>query len=395
MMKILMLLENNPYPQDSRVRKEATTLSGAGYDVTVISPRGTGQPWHECVKGVRVYRFPAAKSGDGLFGYAWEYGWSMLAFGLISLWVLLRHGFDVVHTHNPPDMLVLVALFYKLLGKRFVFDHHDLSPEMYYARFRGQGSHSVHRVLLALEKLSCRAADHVIATNQSYRKVEVERDGVPESHITIVRNAPIIGRDEPAVQPVDIGEAGKLLIGYMGVIGYQDGVDNLLHALCHLRTVRHDFLCVVMGDGDALADVKALAAQLRLGDCVRFLGWIPQQQVASYLQAMDICAAPEPLDDYNDRSTVIKITEYMAAGKPIVAFDLTEHHVTADDAALYAKPNDPCDFACKIVELMDDPQRRTLMGRYGRQRVEETLNWSQQAQNLLSVYVRLASNRRR
>jgi glycosyltransferase involved in cell wall biosynthesis len=303
----------------------------------------------------------------------------------------------VIHAHNPPDMLVVVALFYKLFGKRFVFDHHDLSPEMYYARFRGKGSPKVHRVLVILEKLSCRYADHVIATNQSYKKVEIERDAVPEAQITIVRNGPIIKRDEPEVAPAEIDSEGKLLIAYMGVIGFQDGVDNLLNALCHLRAGlgRSDFLCLIMGDGDALPELKALAAELRLDDCVRFLGWIQFKQVAGYLKAVDICAAPEPKNEYNDRSTVIKITEYMAASKPIVAFDLTEHRVTADEAALYATPNDPCDFACKLNELMNDPERRERMGRFGRQRIEQKLSWSQQAENLLGAYAKLAAARSR
>ncbi|MEO8391394.1 MAG: glycosyltransferase family 4 protein [Chloroflexota bacterium] len=392
-MKVLMLLENNPYPQDTRVQREATTLSSAGYTVNVICPHKAGQPRYECIDGVRVYRFPSPAPGNGLLGYTWEYGYSTLAFMLISLWVFVRHGFDVIHAHNPPDVLVVVALAYKLIGKRFIFDHHDLSPEMYFARFHGKGSPKVHRVLLLLEKLSCRAATHVIATNQSYKKLEIERDGVAESRVTIVRNGPRLDQVETAPLARTPNHQGKLLIGYVGVIGYQDGVDYLLQALCHLRNdlKRSNFMCLIMGDGDALADLKKQVADLDLTDYVEFTGWVPHDRVASALRTVDICVAPEPSNDYNDRSTMIKITEYMAASKPIVAFDLPEHRYTAENAALYAQANDPYDFACKLGELMDDAARGEIMGRLGRRRMQDSLGWPHQAENLLEVYRKLST----
>ena len=394
-LRILMLLENNPFPQDTRVQHEANCLSHAGYSVSVICQRGKAQPYYDCIDGVRVYRFPAPAPANGLVGYAYEYGYTTIALFLISIWVFFRHGFDVIHAHNPPDILVLVALPYKCIGKRFIFDHHDLSPEMYYARFGGQGNRTVYRILCLLEKLSCRIADHVIATNQSYQRLEIERDGLSEAEITIVRNGPILDSASAPAPVTDLGIPGRILIGYAGVIGYHDGVDYLLRALRHLRTdfKRGDFCCLVMGDGDALDDVKALCTQLQLDDQVRFMGWIPHAQLAGYIRAVDICAAPEPLNDYNNRSTMIKITEYMAAAKPIVAFDLCEHRVTAANAALYAQANDPLDFACNLNTLMDNAELRAAMGRNGLERIETSLAWVYQAENLLSVYAQLSEVR--
>jgi len=395
-LRILMLLENNPFPQDTRVRHEAFALSRAGHTVSVICQRGKAQPYFDCIEGVRVYRFPAPAPANGLIGYVWEYGYSTIAFLLLSLWVFFRLGFDVIHAHNPPDTLVFIALLYKCIGKRFVFDHHDLSPEMYYARFGGQGSKTLYRILCLLEKLSCRVADHVIATNQSYKQLEIERDGLSEDQITIVRNGPDLDREGDSPPVVDLALPGQILIGYAGVIGYHDGVDYLLRALHHLRNdfKRSDFCCIVMGEGDALADVKALCTQLGLDQQVRFVGWIPHAQLAGYINAVSICAAPEPLNDYNNRSTMIKITEYMAAAKPIVAFDLFEHHVTAGDAALYAQANDTLDFACQLNTLMDNARLRAAMGRCGRERIDKSLAWVHQAENLLSVYAQLSESRR-
>ncbi len=389
--RILMLLENNPFPQDGRVRREAAALTAAGYCVTVIAPADKGQSRRETVNGVGVYRYAAPPAGNGLWGYLVEYGWSLLAAFALSLVVLARNGFDVIHAHNPPDLFVLIALPYKVLGKRFVFDHHDLSPEMYEARFRGGGSQLVKRTLIVFERLSCRAANRVIATNQSYQALEIERDGVPPDRITIVRNGPesnLLRVTEPDPQ---LAALDKVIIGYVGVMGVQDGVDYLIRALGHLRhdLRRTDFQCVLVGNGDALPDLKALVQQLDLADRVRFTGWVDPEAVARYLTAMDICAAPEPSTPYAAFSTAIKITEYMALGKPIVAFDLPEHRFTAQGAALYVAPNDERAFAEALARLMDDAALRQTLGIAGRQRIETELAWRHCAPNLLAAYQQL------
>ena len=386
-----MLLENYPYPQDGRVRREAVALTAAGYHVTVIAPVDKGQLRRETINGVDVYRYAAPPAGTGLWGYLIEYGWSLLAAFALSLVVLVRGGFDVIHAHNPPDLFVLIALLYKVLGKRFVFDHHDLSPEMYDARFRGKGNQMVKRALIAFERLSCRAANHVIATNQSYRALEIKRDGVSPDRVTIVRNGPELNSLRDADADPQLAALNKVIIGYVGVMGVQDGADYLIRALGHLRNdaQRADFHCVLVGDGEALPDLKTLVQQLHLSDQVTFTGWVDSQAVARYLATMDICAAPEPSNPYNDWSTVIKITEYMTVGKPTVAFDLPEHRFTAQRAALYVTPNDERAFAEAFARLMDDAALRQTLGAAGRQRIETELAWQYCAPNLLAAYQQL------
>ena len=386
--RVLMLVENNPYPQDTRVRAEAEALRDAGYAVAVIGPAAKGQPWREVVNGVSVYRFPPPFEARGFWGYAWEFFYSTLAMFLLSLVAWRREGFDVVHAANPPETLVLIAAFYKLFGKRFIFDHHDLSPELYDANSGGKGNRGVYRVLVWLEKLSCRLADHVIATNESYKEMEMKRGRVPERRITIVRNGPDLDRFRPLEPVPALRPAGKTLIAYVGLIGPHDGLDYLLRALKHLTDGlgRKDFFCVVIGRGEALERLEALKTELGLDDHVRFTGWISEADKLRYLCAADICVDPDPSNPFNDRSTMIKIAEYMALGKPVVAFALPENQFTAREAGLFVRANDEMEFARSLMQLMDDPARRQAMGAFGRRRVEIELAWRHSAAHLLSAY---------
>jgi glycosyltransferase involved in cell wall biosynthesis len=298
-----MLLENCPYPQDDRVRREATTLAGAGYQVAIICPASKGQPWHELRDGVAVYRYPAPPAASRLAGYLWEYAYSMAAAFILSLYVCVRSGFDIVHTHNPPDTFVMITAFYKLFGKRFVYDHHDLSPEMYYARFGG-GSRLVYHALVALEQLSCRLADRVIATNQSYKLAELRRGHVAEERITIVRNGPDLARVRPVQPDPELQARGKTIIGYVGVMGFQDGLDYLLRAIRHLvyDLGRTDVLCILIGTGDAWPAMKQLATQLDLDPYIWFTGRVSDAELVRYLSTADICVDPDPSNPFNDRS---------------------------------------------------------------------------------------------
>lgn len=385
--RVLMLLENNPYPQDIRVYAESEALISSGYQVSVICPSAAGQPWREQIGGVYVMRFRPAPSISTVIGYLWEYSYSLLSTFLLSLWICFRPGFDIIHAANPPDTTVFIALFYKLFGKRFIFDHHDLAPELYHARFGEQKRGFLYSTLLGLEALSCRAADHVIATNRSYRESEMQRGHVPPERITIVRNGPDLSQLKAVEPEPGLIRKDAVVIGYAGTIGVQDGVDYLLRAFRCMRELgRTDFYCILVGDGDALPSLRCMVEELDLVDFILFTGWVERADVARYLGAADICVSPEPSNPYNDRSTLIKVMEYMALGKPIVAFDLPETRFTAEGAAVYAVPNLELDLAQKIISLMENPQRAKEMGQIGKERIETMFAWSHQKEYLLAAY---------
>jgi glycosyltransferase involved in cell wall biosynthesis len=385
---ILMLLGNNPYPQDPRVRREATALEEAGYRVTVICPRVRGQSARETVRGVHVLRYRQRVDARGMAGYLVEYGVTTAAALLLSVRVMFGRGFDVIHAHNPPDTFVLVAALYKMLGKRFVFDHHDLAPEMYEARFGGRGNRFARFGLTVLERCSCRLADRVVATNESYKAVEIQRGKVPPERIAVVRNGSGFEGAGPLDPDPTLRARASSIIGYLGVMGVQDGVDHLLRAVRHLvfDLGREDTLCVLIGRGDAREDLQRLARELRIDDHVWFTGFIPAEEVARYLSTVDVCVVPDPSNHFNDRSTMIKVMDYMTFARPIVAFDLPETRITAGEAASYVRPNDDFELATRIAALMDDPTRRAEMGACGRNRVLVELGWERSVPNLLALY---------
>lgn len=395
--RILMLIENNPFRLDPRVRQEANALKRAGHQVMAISPSDVKSSWREKVDDIWVYSYPAPPAGLGAFSYLWEYSYSLVAMFVLSLIVWVKHGFDVIHTANPPDTQVILAAFYKLFGVRFIFDHHDIAPEMYRERFGSRTHPFVYKALLTLERFSCRMADHIIATNESYKTLEMERNGIPPERISIVRNGPMLEKFRPSAPDPILRSKTRILLGFVGVMARQDGVDYLLRALYRLKKdlKQTDFYGVIIGKGSTLDDLKNLAKELDLETHVWFTGFIPDEDMLRYLSTVDICIDPDPSNPFNDRCTMIKMMEYMAMGKPIVAFDLPEHRVTAGDAALYARPNDELDFACKIAYLMDHPERRCEMGRLGRQRIETELNWDIQSVHLIQAYEKLSVTPRR
>ena len=383
-----MLLENNTYVEDVRVRQEAQALRSAGFQVTVICP---GKPFFNVIDGVSVYCYPNPPGGNGVVGYLVEYGYSMLAVFLLSLVVLLRQGFDAVHAHNPPDTFVLIGLFYRIFGKLYVFDQHDLSPELFaYARF-SEGNPLIYKLLVWFEGFSYRVANRVIVTNESYRRISTERSGVKGTKVSTVRNGPDLAHF-PCIQPVEHRqETDTFQIAYMGVIGYQDGVEYLIRALHQLRydLKKENWHCTVMGKGVALEGAVSLTNELGLQEYVTFTGWMERTQIVEIMKTIDICVAPEPSNRYNDASTIIKLMEYMAYCKPVVAFELPEHRVTAQNAALYARPNDCNDFAGQIVQLMEDSELRRELGMRGRKLIESRYAWQYQADALVKVYDQL------
>jgi glycosyltransferase involved in cell wall biosynthesis len=382
-----MILENGSYPEDTRVYLEAVALTQVGHQVSVICRSGWNHSRKcETIDGVRVYRYPAPPDVSWLLGYVWEYSYSFVVALVLSLFVLFRHGFDVVHIHMPPDLNGLLGIFYKLLGKKFVMDHHDLSPELFIAQ--GRRHAFLHRLLLFFERISCRWADRLIATNETQSRIHVVRGGAAKDRCAIVRNGPADFFMQEH-EPVDLApKDGRTVIGFVGEMGEQDGVDALIRALHLLKTRlgRSDFLCVLVGSGRKVADLKALAGMLSLNEHVRFVGSVPFRSVPSYIAAFDIGVTPDPSNPYTDSCTTIKTMEYMALSKPTVAFDTVENRVTAMDSAHYAPNNDELAFAECLARLMDDPELRAALGRKGRQRIEESLAWTQQREHLRDVY---------
>lgn len=391
--RVLMLLENNPYPADIRVRQEAQALVVAGYSVTVISPARAGQSWREDVDGVKVYRYHGLREGSSTLAFVWEYGYSLVMTFLLSLLVWAREGIDIVHAHNPPDLFCLVGLWYKLWGKRFVFDQHDLSPEIWEVR-SGKRSGTLYRMLRFFEWLSCRVADRVIVTNESYRRVNTTRNKVADQRITTVRNGPDLRRVRHVLPAPEIVALGRPVLAYVGLIGPQDGVDYLLRAMQYLRDEygRNDVLCLIIGDGESVPALRRLSTELGLDQHICFTGRLNGDVLMAHMCAATICVDPDPANVLNNLSTMIKITEYMALGKPIVAFDLPEHRASAGEAACYVPANDERAFAEAISALLNDPSRRERMGQIGLQRIHDSLAWHHSAAHLVAMYATFSSS---
>lgn len=387
--RVLMLLENLPYQRDPRVKSEVNTLVMAGYKVTVICPRARRSERQKVLhENVHLYQFPELTLQSNFIGHLCEYGWSMLMIYAMSIVVWIKEGFDILHAHNPPDTFFPLAAFYKLVGKKFVYDHHDLSPELYDFRYGASETSVVHKLLVLFENLTCKLADHVIATNESYKAIEISRGGVSPHKITIVRNGPNLERVQIGKPDSGLRKKAKTILGYFGNIGPQDGVDYIIRALHHLV---NDFkidnvFCIVAGKGDALPGITRLVKKLELEEYVWVTGWLADEDFFRYMSTIDIALTPDPSNSFNDKCTMIKVMEYMALGKPIVAFDLPEHRVTAQSAALYATVNDERDFAKQIINLMKDAELRQSMGRIGRDRIETELAWSYQATRLVAAY---------
>lgn len=407
--KILMLLEND-FPGDVRPKNQACLLTNAGYKVTVIALKEKGEKWKEEVDGVTVYRIPKltifrkTRNQDfslihkflnkvkSVIGYISEYFYFTFSCLILSLYILWEEGFDVIHTHNPPDTLVIVGAFFKLFGKKYVFDHHDLSPELYLSRLGIKNrSGLIYQGLIFAEKLCLKFADAVIATNESYKAIEVERGEINPEKIFIVRNGPDLNRVRRVPPDDKLKKRGRIILGYVGCMNPQDGVDYLLRSLKYLivELKRTDFFCVNVGCGDSLEDLKSMTRELDLENHVWFTGFVPDEDMIRYLSTADIFLDPDPSSPLNDVSTWIKIMEYMALEKPIVSFDLKESRFSAQEAALFVPPNDEGKFAEAIAKLMDDPDLRKKMGDFGKKRVQNELKWEIVGQNLLNLYKNL------
>lgn len=387
--KVLIIVENLPAPFDRRVWQEAETLRDAGAAVSIICPVGKGYEAHfEEIDSIHVYRHPLTEAKGGAGAYLKEYGSALFWELRLAFRVLRERGFDAIHACNPPDLIFLVALPFKLVGKRFLFDHHDINPELFEAKF---GKHGLlWRLLLAFERLTFALADVSIATNDSYRRIAIERGAMRPENVFVVRSGPDLRRVRPSVGAPRWRNARRYLVGYVGVMGHQEGIDLLLETVAQLiARGREDIQFCLAGGGPALDWLKSECERMELTPYVTFTGRLPDAELFEMLSTADVCVNPDRVNAMNDKSTMNKIIEYMAMGKPIVQFDVAEGRVSAAGSSLYARANDPADMADKIEALLASPRLRAEMGQLGRERVERELAWSHQIPQLIAAYRRL------
>nr|MBA3726822.1 glycosyltransferase family 4 protein [Armatimonadota bacterium] len=353
--RVLFIVENLPSPFDRRVWQEATTLRDHGYHISIICPTGKGyEKKFEIIDGISIYRHSLPTEGSGALGYLVEYSSALFWQYFLAWKVLLRQGFGVIHACNPPDNIFLVGGFFKLcFRKKFLFDHHDINPELYIAKFGRKDF--FYKVMLLWERWTFKIADVSIATNESYKKIAIERGGMPPERVFVVRSGPSLERLK-IIPPVESLKNGRqYLVGYVGVMGKQEGLHYLLEAARHIvRDLgRRDVQFGLVGGGTELEELKALAQELKISDYVTFTGRVPDNEMLTMLNTSDVCVNPDVYNEMNDKSTMNKIMEYMALGKPIVQFDLTEGRFSAQEASLYAERNNSISLAEKILELLD------------------------------------------
>lgn len=394
MTRVLIIVQNLPVPFDRRVWLECQALVSDGHEVAVVCPKGKDDPGFQVLGGVELYKYRPYAPGGSKLSFVTEYAYSFLATARLAMKARRSGRFGVMQACNPPDIFWPIALALRALDRtRFVFDHHDLCPELYVSRFPDGGQSLPYRALRALERRTHRTADHVISTNESYRDIAVTRSGKPAADVTVVRTGPDpehLRRGEPSPE---LRRGRRFLAAYIGVMGPQDGVDIIVRAadiVVH-QLGRDDIAFTLIGSGDCFDDLVTLRDELGLGGHVEFTGRTPDELVARVMSTADVGLSPDPKNPLNDVSTMNKTMEYMAFELPVVAFDLRETRVSAGDAAVYVTPNDVHEYAKAIVALMDDESMRSEMGKRGRARVEQELAWSYQSRAYLGVYRALAA----
>ena len=386
--RVLILVENLSVPFDRRVWMEATTLKKAGYHVSVISPQGNGfNQEYETIEDIHIYRHPLPLEESSVIGYLREYGWAVTWQFRLAQKVWKEQKFDIIHLCNPPDLLFLIAIWFKLFkGVKVIFDHHDLAPEMYIAKYNRKDI--FYQGLRLVERLTYAVADYSIATNESHYNVAVKRGHKKPNQVFVVRSAPDLSRFHPVSPNDQYRNSRTYLVGYMGVMGEPEGIDYLLRAIRYITQDkgRKDIQFLLIGDGPSFKQLQALAAELEIESFVEFTGFMRGHDLLERLSTCDVCVEPSPTSAYNENCTMNKILEYMALGKPIVQFDLREGRRSAADASLYAEPNDEVEFADKILQLLANPELRAAMGAESQRRMKEKLEWKHQAPKLLDAY---------
>lgn len=390
----VIVVQNLPVPFDRRVWLEATTLRQAGWRVICICPKAKGfDRSKETLEGIDIYRYRLPFEAKNSIGFIGEFLWCFLRTSMRYFRIRARHRVDVLHICNPPETYAPLALAAKATGAKFLFDHHDLSPEMYDAKFGHDANPNVYKGLLALERWTFRTADAVITTNESHRHIALTRGKMHPNEVTIVRSGPDLQRFQVYPRVTDWHNGKPLLLTYLGEICEQDGVDHLIRALKHLRDDHHrnDFHCVLIGGGPHQPEIKRYAHEIGVDELCTFTGRVSDEDLCRILSSADIAVDPDPLTEWSDQSTMNKIMEYMFFGLPIASYDLKEARFSAQDAAVYATPNDTRALAKTIIELADDPEQRAKMGAFGRDRLERELAWEHSAPHLLRAYEQLVS----
>ncbi|HEU4807637.1 MAG TPA: glycosyltransferase family 4 protein [Homoserinimonas sp.] len=395
--RVLIIVQNLPVPLDRRVWLECQALTAQGYRVSVICPKGPGDPAFQVIDDVAIYKYHPAPDAKGLAGFALEFSYSWLRTAMLSLRVRRQRGFDVIQACNPPDTYWLLARLWRMRGVKFIFDHHDLNPELFLSRFgepTSVGQRAQYRGLLWLERMTFRSANRVISTNGSYKRIAQVRGGHQPHTVTVVRSGPDTTVMRPLYPDPGIRAGAEHLLVYLGIMGPQDGVEMMLDLVDELvhRRGRRGLRAVLMGFGDCLEELKARSHELRLDDHVLFTGRVGPDTIAQYLSAADVGIGPDQKTPLNDVSTMNKTMEYMAYALPSVSFDLEETRVSAGDTGILVRPGDLDAFATAVESLLDDPRQRIRLGRAARRRVASELDWQPQAQAYVGVFDELMGN---
>jgi glycosyltransferase involved in cell wall biosynthesis len=386
---ILIIVENLPLPFDRRVWQEANTLKEEGAEVSVICPQMKGYTKsYECLNGIHIYRHPLPIEANGAMGYFAEYSIALFWEFVLTWKIYFKNRFQVIQGCNPPDLLFIPALLFRLLGVKYVFDHHDITPELYIAKYNKKGG--FHKLMLFFEKLTFKVANYSIATNESYKKIAIERGGMKEDRVFVIRSGPKLDRLRLTQGNVKYKCGRTFLIGYVGVIGEQEGVDFLLASAKYIIERRRDVQFAIVGGGTKLEKLKLLSIEMGIEDYVNFYGRIDDEILVDILNTADVCVNPDKPTEMNNLSTMNKIMEYMALKKPIVQYDLKEGRFSAQESSLYSK-YDTNDFAEKIIWLLEHPDERKTMGEFGYKRVINELSWDYESKKLIRFYSKVFS----
>lgn len=388
---MVLIVQNLPVPRDRRVWAEASALREAGYEVSVISPKDEGDPSYHVVDGVHLYKYTQREAAGGLAAFAFEtvYSWLRTAVKLVK--IIATRGVDVVQACNPPDTYFALAAPLKPFGKRFVFDQHDMTPELFRAKFGTRGGPAL-RALLLLERATYAVADHVICVNDSCRRIALDRGRLSPERVSVVRNGPADDRMLPRAPRPDLKQGRRFLCTYLGIMNKQDGADVAVRVVDHYvrRLGRTDCHFAMLGAGECLDEIKLLVTELALEEWVTFTGWVRGDALLDYLATSDVALAPDPVNPLNEIATFVKVLEYMALGIPVVAFDMPETRISAGEAACYVEPGDVEGLALTVRDLLDSPETRTRMGQIGKDRIASELSWDRQKQRYIEIFREVA-----